>query len=112
MGQDSLEKSRILEPKGVMLVAGGRRRRQFAVALIFGVTILVGGTATPGAGSVSTVQRYLAVDNLSGRRLLTVVTDHTTNFSASTGLKAGQQVRVYGVQYGRTIHAQRIELLL
>ncbi len=92
-------------------MANGRRRKKFAIALMFGVTILVGASGAPNAGNRAHFRRFLAVDNASGRSLFTVVTDASTWVAHPDGLKAGDQVRVYGVQRGHTIRARRIEMI-
>ena len=86
------------------------RSRQIAVALVLGVTI-VATTGWTRSAAIRPVHRFLAVDNYSGRSLLTVVTDPTTSILLSNPLYAGLRVRVYGVKTGRTIHAQRIEVM-
>lgn len=92
-------------------MANGRRRKKFAIALMFGVTILAGASAAPNAGNRAALRRFLAVDNASGRSLFTVVTDASTSVTHPDRLKAGNQVRVYGVQRGHTIRARRIEII-
>ena len=93
-----------------MRVKRAGRSRQLAVALMLGVTII----ATTGLAQSPVAQsgrRFLAVDNDSGRSLLTVVTDASTATPWTHLLYAGLQVRVYGVKTGRTIHARRIEIM-
>lgn len=92
-------------------MAHGQRRRKLAVVLMLGVTILAGSGASSNGPRVSSVRRFLAVDNTSGRSLLTVVTDDSTAIVNPSPLYAGLKVRVYGIQTGRTIHAQRIEVM-
>lgn len=92
-------------------MAHGHCRRQVAIVLMLGVTILVGGSTSQGQGNIKTVRRFLAVDNISGRSLLTVVADARTSVADQVQLSAGTQVRIYGVRAGRTIHAQRIDIL-
>ncbi len=86
------------------------RSRQFAVALVLGVTI-VAGTGFTRSTQMPPVRRFLAVDNYSGRSLITVVTDASTSILHSNPLYAGLKVRVYGIRTGRTIRAQRIEVM-
>jgi hypothetical protein len=78
---------------------------------MLGVTIVAATGLAEHSGSVASVRRFLAVDNHSGHVLMTVVTDAATAISHPLVLRAGAQVRVYGVQTGRTIRAQRIELM-
>lgn len=85
--------------------------KKLAVALMLGVTILAGSGAAQVPGAVTSVRRFLVVDNASGRSLLTVVTDASTAMLNPGTLYAGLQVRVYGVQSGRTIRARRIEII-
>ncbi|PSR20033.1 MAG: hypothetical protein C7B45_16895 [Sulfobacillus acidophilus] len=90
-------------------MAQSSRRHRFAVALMLGVTIVATAGLSEHTGSIASMQRFLAVDNHSGQVLMTVVTDAATTISYPMTLRAGAKVRVYGVQTGRTIHAQRIE---
>ena len=93
-------------------MAHGRRRRQLAVVLMLGVTIVAGsGVPASAQATFHTMRRFLAVDNNSGRSLLTVVTDSSTAILNPSPLYAGLKVRVYGVKHGRTIRAQRIEVM-
>ncbi len=86
-----------------------RQKRRLAV-LMLGVTILVAGHG-PAAKTLAASRRFLAVDNSSGRRLVTVVTDASTNIVDPSPLYAGLRLRVYGVRNGRTIRARRIEVM-
>lgn len=88
-------------------MAHGKRAQHLAVALILGVTILAGTTGAPSSSG----RRFLAVDNASGRSLLTVVTDASTAMHGPLALSAGIRLRIYGTQSGRTIRARRIEIL-
>ncbi len=96
-------------------MAKGRRRHQLAVVLMLGVTIVAGkglpGSSGAPVGRVSSVKRFLVVDNTSERSLLTVVADASTAILNPSPLYAGLKLRVYGVQTGRTIRAQRIEVM-
>lgn len=85
------------------------RRRNLAIVLMLGVTIVAGTGLVRRSDSVASVRRFLAVDNHSRQVLMTVVTDASTAISSPGPLHAGLQVRVYGVQVGRTIRAHRIE---
>lgn len=96
-------------------MAKGRRRRQFAVVLMLGVTI-VAGNGIPGGSKAQTaafksVKRFLAVDNTSGQSLITVVADASTSILNPSPIYAGLKLRVYGIKTGRTIRAHRIEVM-
>ena len=103
------------DARGGSSMAKGRRRHQLAVVLMLGVTIVAGkglpGSSGAPVGRVSSVKRFLVVDNTSERSLLTVVADASTAILNPSPLYAGLKLRVYGVQTGRTIRARRIEVM-
>ncbi len=76
-----------------------------------GVTIVAAGGLGYQNTTKTQLRRFLAVDTVSGRSLLTVVTDESTAILDPSGLYSGLKVRIYGVKSGRTIHARRIELV-
>lgn len=79
--------------------------------LMLGVTIVAANGFSRSVAPVTAARRFLAVDNSSGRSLLTVVTDASTAIVDPSPLYAGLKLRVYGTKQGRTIRAQRIEVI-
>ncbi len=86
-----------------------RQKRRLALFML-GVTVLVAGHV-PAAKSLTAGRRFLAVENSTGHRLVTVITDSSTNIIDPSPLYAGLRVRVYGIRNGRTIRARRIEVM-
>lgn len=87
------------------------RGQQLAVMLMLGVTVVAAHGFTHPAPAPNVARRFLAVDNTSGRALITVVTDDSTVAIDPSALYAGLRVRVYGTPIGKTIRAQRIEVM-
>ncbi|MDA8193676.1 MAG: hypothetical protein M0Z53_06735 [Thermaerobacter sp.] len=85
-------------------------RRNLAVLLMVGATILVAGNTSASRGPFP-VRRFLAVATNNEKSLITIVARQEILDQMSVPLRAGTRVRLVGVPHGHTIEANRIDIL-
>lgn len=87
-----------------------KKKRKLAMMLMLGATIVVAGHGSNNRG-VTSSRRFLAMAGNSDRSLITIVARQDLLDRVAVPLTAGTRIRIIGTPQGRTIKANRIDVL-